>query len=292
MGYSLLGEDGEGMSSMREIRTRIKSVNNTAQITRAMQLVASSKMQRAQENAVCLRPYMNSLGEMVGTLVRRAAKIRHPYLAKRDLHVYCVLVITTDRGLCGALNQNLLKLLSEFSKDTHFVVVGHNGLQALRQTTYPVLGQFLFPDNVTSTYVDEMAAFLWNLFESKTVDAIEVLFQQFKNTMTQTPIRRPLLPLSHSTDNGGGMDAILPLVEPGVRQVADRLFPFFFKQILSQVLLEAKASEHSSRMMAMKAATDNAETLIEECRRAFNKARQAGITNEILEITSSRQSST
>jgi F-type H+-transporting ATPase subunit gamma len=281
------------MGGTREIRTRIRSVQNTAQITRAMQLVASSKMQKAQENAVCLRAYMSELGEMADALVRRAAKIRHPYLEKREIRIPCVVVITTDRGLCGALNQNLLKLLAE--TPAHLVVVGHKGQQLLRQTSCPILGKFPFPDNITPAYIDELAAFLWNLFERKTVDSIEVLFQHFKNTMTQVSTRRPLLPLSSPMDElasgTDGSNTRSPLVEPSVRRMADRFFPLFFKRILNQVLMEAKASEHSSRMMAMKAATDNAEALIEECRLAFNKARQAGITQEILEITSSRQSS-
>ncbi|MDR1665857.1 MAG: ATP synthase F1 subunit gamma [Puniceicoccales bacterium] len=290
------------MGGIREIRTRIKAVRSTAQITRAMQLVASSKMKKAQDNATSHRPYTLRLMEM-GDALRQfleEKKIRHPFYHPRPVKTRGILWITTERGLCGSLNQNLIKSMEPDSIKTELIVVGQKGMSFTNRIPYPILGRFPFPDTLPSSYVDELVEFLVHRFEEGEMDVVDVLFSQFKNTLVQTPSWRTLLPLQDLSREREDFytQFYLPrppedprplLLESDLYSLVKALSRLLLREKLHHLLLEAKASEHSARMVAMKSATDNAENLMEELQLAFNKLRQAGITQEILELTAGQQ---
>lgn len=291
------------MKGMREIRTRIRAVKNTAQITRAMQLVASSKMKKAQDNALGSRTYAYELAGLLHVLTQQVnwQGFHHPFLTAREVKHRGVLLITSDKGLCGSLNQNLLKETLLFPSDTRFVAVGRKGLNFLSRVQADVLGNFSCPDTVTFKMVQEVVHFLVDAFQSKKIDTVEVLFPRFKNTLVQEAVVRRLLPmtdleteLKHLYEWMGiqnlsaETDTCDFIIEPDGATIFGRLPLLFLKKTLYQILLEAKASEHSARMVAMKSATDNAESLMQDLQLEYNKARQAGITQEIVEIAASQ----
>lgn len=291
------------MKGMREIRTRIKAVKNTAQITRAMELVASSKMKKAQDCALGSRTYAYELAELLHGLARQVSwdKVQHPFFLERDIKHHGILLITPDKGLCGSLNQNLLRLVNQFPQDSRYICVGQKGVQFISRTHADLLAHFTCPDAVSFKNVQTLVHFLVEAYNNKTIDSVEVVFPRFKNTLVQEPVVRRLLPmtnfeeeLQHLYDWMGIDRSKLQnddrefIMEPDGKTILEHLPLLFLKKTLYQILLEAKASEHSARMVAMKAATDNAETLISDLQLEYNKARQASITQEIVEITASQ----
>ena len=291
------------MKGMREIRTRIRAVKSTAQITRAMELVASSKMKKAQDSALGSRFYAFELADLLLALTKQISlsSIKHPFLKARKVEHRGVLLITPDKGLCGSLNQNLTKAALQFPKETRFVAMGQKGVQFLSRIRADVLGHFTCPDVITFKQVQEVVLFLVDAYESGKIDTVEVLFPRFKNTLVQETVVRRLLPMTDFESelerlcNWMGADKCPVnkddrdfIIEPTPKAVLEKLPLLFLKKTLYQILLEAKASEHSARMVAMKGATDNAESLIQDLQLEYNKARQAGITQEIVEITASQ----
>lgn len=282
---------------LREIRNRIKSVKSTGQITRAMQLVASSKMKRAQDAARAGRAYAELLGEILDTAQAKVGEFSHPLLTKREVKVRGILLVTPDKGMAGALNGNLIRLAAE-QKDAVFVCIGRKGAQALARSGRKVLADFPVTDRAGFNEVRPAAEYLLKAFTEGTVDTVEVLFAHFKNTMVQTPRVQQLLPADSLVAQSRAFRAKLGLPEPKVEEdERDMLFEpspaailaqlpaLFFKQAVHQAVLESKASEFSARMVAMKAATDNAKKIGAALSLEYNKARQAAITQEILELT-------
>jgi F-type H+-transporting ATPase subunit gamma len=282
---------------LREIRNRIKSVKSTGQITRAMQLVASSKMKRAQDAARAGRAYAELLGEILDTAQAKVGEFSHPLLTKRDVKVRGILLVTPDKGMAGALNGNLIRLAAE-QKDAVFVCIGRKGAQALARSGRKVLADFPVTDRATFNEVRPAAEYLLKAFTEGTVDTVEVLFAHFKNTMVQTPRVQQLLPADSLVNQAREFRAKLGLPEPKIEEderdmlfepsaaaILSQLPALFFKQAVHQAVLESKASEFSARMVAMKAATDNAKKIGAALSLEYNKARQAAITQEILELT-------
>ena len=282
---------------LREIRNRIKSVKSTGQITRAMQLVASSKMKRAQDAARAGRAYAELLGEILDTAQAKVGEFSHPLLTKRDVKVRGILLVTPDKGMAGALNGNLIRLAAE-QKDAVFVCIGRKGAQALARSGRKVLADFPVTDRATFNEVRPAAEYLLKAFTEGTVDTVEVLFAHFKNTMVQTPRVQQLLPADSLVNQAREFRAKLGLPEPKIEaderdmifepspaEILNQLPALFFKQAVHQAVLESKASEFSARMVAMKAATDNAKKIGAALSLEYNKARQAAITQEILELT-------
>ena len=282
---------------LREIRNRIKSVKSTGQITRAMQLVASSKMKRAQDSARAGRAYAELLGEILDTAQSKVGEFSHPLLTKRDVKVRGILLVTPDKGMAGALNGNLIRLAAE-QKDAVFVCIGRKGAQALARSGRKVLADFPVTDRANFSEVRPAAEYLIKAFTEGTVDTVEVLFAHFKNTMVQTPRVQQLLPADTLVNPAREFRAKLGLPEPKIEDderdmlfepsaaaILNELPALFFKQAVHQAVLESKASEFSSRMVAMKAATDNAKKISAALSLEYNKARQAAITQEILELT-------
>ena len=282
---------------LREIRNRIKSVKSTGQITRAMQLVASSKMKRAQDSARAGRAYAELLGEILDTAQSKVGEFSHPLLTKRDVKVRGILLVTPDKGMAGALNGNLIRLAAE-QKEAVFVCIGRKGAQALARSGRKVLADFPVTDRATFNEVRPAAEYLIKAFTEGTVDTVEVLFAHFKNTMVQTPRVQQLLPADSLVNQAREFRAKLGLPEPKIEDderdmlfepsaaaILNELPALFFKQAVHQAVLESKASEFSARMVAMKAATDNAKKISAALSLEYNKARQAAITQEILELT-------
>ena len=282
---------------LREIRNRIKSVKSTGQITRAMQLVASSKMKRAQDSARAGRAYAELLGEILDTAQAKVGEFSHPLLTKREVKVRGILLVTPDKGMAGALNGNLIRLAAE-QKDAVFVCIGRKGAQALARSGRKVLADFPVTDRATFNEVRPAAEYLIKAFTEGTVDTVEVLFAHFKNTMVQTPRVQQLLPADTLVNQAREFRAKLGLPEPKIEDderdmlfepsaaaILNELPALFFKQAVHQAVLESKASEFSARMVAMKAATDNAKKIGAALSLEYNKARQAAITQEILELT-------
>jgi len=289
------------MASTRDIRRRIKSVKNTRQITKAMELVAASKMKKAQSVAIAGRAYAQLMSEMLGALGDRVEESQHPFLAQRTVKTRGIILVTTDKGLCGPLNANLFKLVTDIKGPAKFAVIGRKGSQFLARTRRDLLADFQVNDRVPFNDVKVVAEFMVKQYLEGVVDTVEIIFPRFKNTLMQVPTVMPLLPLSSVTAmiadlrSAGGHIAPAAksggnqmLFEPNAATVLEALLPLYVNREIYQQVLDAKASEHSARMVAMKTAKDNATKLLGDLTLEYNKARQAGITQEILEIAAAQ----
>jgi len=287
------------MASTRDIRRRIKSVKNTSQITKAMQMVASSKMQRAQQAAVRGRPFAELANTVMDRATDGAVDFTHPLLEEREVHKRALIVVSTDKGLCGALNANLLREVTRYDTNTtQFIAVGRKAAQFLARTKRRLVAEFTYRDTPTFGECQSIAKCARDLFTGHEVDQVEILYSRFINTLSQTPEAKLLLPLNREEGLQAGIGkeagarektdtiSVQYLFEPSPAAVIERLMSVFLDFQIAQVLLEAKASEHSARMVAMKNATDNAQQLIKDLTLDYNKLRQANITKELLEISS------
>ena len=282
------------MASTRDIRRRIKSVKNTRQITKAMELVAASNMKKAQAAALAGRPYAQLMASMLGALAPYVDEAMHPFLARREVKTRGILLVTTDKGLCGPLNANLFKLVMDIKSPAKFAVIGRKGAQFLARTRRDLLADFQVHDRVPFAEVKVAIEFMVQRYLDGEIDTLEVIYPRFKNTLVQESVVRPVLPLASvaeftralQTETGvhANADARQMLFEPDPRDVLDALLPFYVNRFIYQLVLSAKASEHSARMVAMKTAKDNATKLLGDLTLEYNKARQAAITQEILEI--------
>ncbi|MEY2410339.1 MAG: F-type H+-transporting ATPase subunit gamma [Verrucomicrobiota bacterium] len=291
------------MPSTRDIRRRIKSVKNTAQITKAMQMVASAKMRKAQMSAIAGRPYADLMTQVLDAVAGNTGDFFNPLMEVREVKRRAVIVVSTDKGLCGALNTNLLREAAKLDKETTtFVTAGRKASQFIARTRRTLAAEFTYKDNPAFVEARAISKFAQELFVSGKVDQVDILFSDFVNVMTQKPELRSFLPIGDiesvraSLHGGSGGSAKTAagavgstteyLFEPDAGQVFDSLLPHYLNYQVFQVLLEAKASEHSARMVAMKSATDNARQMIKDLTLEYNKLRQANITRELLEITS------
>jgi len=282
------------MASTRDIRRRIKSVKNTRQITKAMELVAASKMKKAQGLALAGRPYAQLMSRMLAALANRVEESLHPFLVKREVKTRGILLITTDKGLCGPLNANLFKLVLEIKGPAKFVAIGRKGAQFLARTKRDIVADFTVSDRVQFSEVKPVVEMMMQMYLDGKIDTLEIIYPRYKNTLVQEPLIRPLLPLASvrefvsalNVEHGGGktVDDRVMLFEPSAHSVLEALLPFYVNRYVFQLVLSAKASEHSARMVAMKTAKDNATKLLGDLTLEYNKARQAAITQEILEI--------
>jgi F-type H+-transporting ATPase subunit gamma len=284
------------MPSTRDIRRRIKSVKNTAQITKAMQMVAASKMRKAQLAALAGRPYANLMNEVLSALVANGKDFSHPLVEQREVQKRCVIVVSTDKGLCGGLNSSLMREAAKFPPDTDYITAGRKASQFIARTKRPLVAEFTYKDIPSFAEARAISKFARDLYLKGEVDQVEILFTNFVSTLVQKPEVRQLLPISEVAPVQAGMGAdkagSLPgqtgefLFEPNQEHVLAALLPHSLNFQIYQILLEAKASEHSARMVAMKNATDNALQFIKDLTLEYNKLRQANITKELLEIAS------
>ena len=288
------------MPSTRDIRRRIKSVKNTAQITKAMQMVASSKMRKAQLAALAGRPYAKLMNQVMGNVVADAAEFSHPLMQKREVRKRAVILITTDKGLCGALNSNITREAGKLDKNTTvYVCAGKKGAQFISRAKRNLAAEFTYKDAPLFAEARAISRFAQELFLKGEVDSVEILFTNFVSTLVQKPESKQFLPIiklegvvagvhGHETSVALEKSGVEYQFEPGADKVLGELLPHALNFQVYQILLEAKASEHSSRMVAMKNATDNAKQLIKDLTLEYNKLRQANITKELLEITTAQ----
>jgi F-type H+-transporting ATPase subunit gamma len=297
------------MANLRDIRRRIKSVKNTSQITKAMQMVAATKMRRAQQAAIVLRPYTSRLDDLAGHLYANIGKdeISHALLQKRQISgKTAVIVITSEKGLCGPLNTNLLRdVLKTDHPSKIYISVGRKGRQVLARLKKNLLADFELKDTPTFAESKVISRFVLEKYEQNQFDAVEIYYNRFVNTLSQVPTLYPLVPIGSSVlevaqaigeaeraerlqkrASGKASEIITYNFEPEADVLLGNLLPYYVHIELFGKILESRASEHSARMVAMKSATDNAKQLVKDLTLEYNKARQAAITNEILEIAS------
>ncbi|HEV3253176.1 MAG TPA: ATP synthase F1 subunit gamma [Candidatus Acidoferrales bacterium] len=301
------------MPTLVDFRRRIRSVKNTQQITRAMKFVAAARLRRSQEGVFAARPYAREILRVLRSAVARMEEPVHPLLERRPEERLLVLVLTGDRGLCGAFNSNVLKRAAEFFREhaaqkLDVIAIGKKGRDALRKKRAHLVGEYL---NVTVSVefreAKEIAGRIAELYAKREVDAVYAVYNEFKSVLVQRLCAERLLPIASEVVTGKpqtaaetGHAAGLP-VDPGARgtellvdyiyeQPAEQIFrglvPRYLEAEIFRILLESSAAEHGARMAAMDSATNNAADLIEQVTLQMNKIRQAGITKELIEIVS------
>ena len=289
------------MPSTRDIRRRIKSVKNTAQITKAMQMVAAAKMRKAQQNALVGRPYAELMNEVLSYAAARTVSFEHPLMEARPVKKRAIILVSSDRGLCGGLNSNLFREVVKFDKNTTiYITAGRKSAQFVARTKRPLAAEFTYKDAPTFAEGRAISKFAQDLFLKGEADAVDILFSKFVSTLVQTPKVIPFLPVGKITAVTAGINAPAEELkqventvdtfefEPDEKTVLGALLPHSLNFQMHQILLEAKASEQSARMVAMKNATDNAKQIIKDLTLEYNKLRQANITKELLEITTAQ----
>jgi F-type H+-transporting ATPase subunit gamma len=281
------------VASQREIRRRIAAVKNIKQITRAMQFVAASKLKRAQDATLSARPYSQKIDELLADLAAVIGPDEHPLLARREGGKRLIVLITSDRGLAGPFNTNTIRFaaqeITQHSGDLAVVTVGRKGRDAMRRSRVPMEAQFEgFGDRPTFADVLPLARLITDDYLADKYARVDIIFSQFVSTLTQRPALDRLLPIEPAEDTEG-IPGNQFIFEPNPSAVLEQLLPRYVATRLFQAVLESKASEESSRMVAMRNATDNADDLIQDYTLAYNKVRQANITREMIEISSGAQ---
>lgn len=285
------------MPSERELRRRVRSVKNIQQVTRAMQLVAASRMRRAQAQVLASRPYEDRLRRVLHDLAPYADPEHSPLLVRRAVRRVGMVLITSDRGLVGALNVNVIRTAVRFAQerpDAAFIAVGRKGVSAVRRLRLPLAAEFAgLGDRPTTLETGPVSLVAQQEFLAERFDEVHLVFPQFINTLRQVPTVRRILPFRPQQDeSAAGPRGAQPagrlqyLFEPDPETVLNAVLPRLIEVSVYQAILEAKASEQSARMVAMRNATDAAGDLIDEITLAANNARQNRITKEMLEIAS------
>lgn len=277
------------MANLKEIRNRISSVSSTMQITSAMKMVSAAKLKKAQDAITTMRPYAEKLTQLLQDLSASIeGDIAGRYSEQREIQNVLVVVITSNRGLCGAFNSNVIKevnmlLNTEFKgKKVDLLTIGKKGNDIFRKNNNILKNESQVFDNLTYENVATIAQYIMNLFVEAKYDVVKVVYNQFKNAATQVVIKEQLLPIvSHSQTEQVASDYIF---EPSKEQIIAELIPRMLKTQLFKAVRDSFAAEHGARMTAMHKATDNATALRNQLKLTYNKARQAAITGEILEI--------
>ena len=284
------------MASLKEIRAKVASIKSTQKITRAMQMVAASKMRRAQERMQLGRPYADSMRRVVSHLVKASPDYKHPYLVPRAVNRVGYIVVSSDRGLAGGLNINLFKKLMQHVKqqksqsvETRFAVIGQKGVSFFKTFGGTVIAaETHYGDNPSFEQLSVPVQVMLDAYNRGEIDEIYMVYNEFVNAMTQNPSVQRLLPITAESLVDETMEnreySWDYIYEPTTKELLDGLMGRYVESIVYQGVVENIASEQSARMVAMKAATDNAGNLINELQLVYNKLRQAAITREISEI--------
>ena len=281
------------MATLRDIRRRIRSVQSTQKITRAMKLVAAAKLRRAQERILAARPYANKMGELLGNLVTAAGDgdgAAHPLLERRQGPRRQVVIITADRGLAGAFNSNVIRhalgLIREAAQaDVTLVVVGRKARDFYRRRQWTLKRHLVgFWDRLAFGHAQELADFFMQQYLDGEVDEVHLVYNEFRSVAVQRPVRQQLLPLPRAEGAEGGQAAADYIYEPGPQAILGDLLPRHVRIQVFRALMESLAGEYGARMTAMEAATKNAAEMIDVLTIQYNKARQEKITKELLDI--------
>ena len=281
------------MAGSKEIRTKIKSVENTRKITRAMEMVAASKMRKAQERMRAARPYAEKIRQVAAHLSRANPEYKHPFLVKRDvIKNVAVIIITSDKGLCGGLNTNILRLvvarMKEWegeNKGISICAIGNKGFGFMSRIGAKVKSHMIGLGDIP--HIENLIGavkVMLDAYNAGEIDAIYISYNGFVNTMKQEPRMEQLLPLSSESLEPANDSTWDYIYEPDAKVVVDELLVRYIESLVYNAVTENQASEQSARMVAMKAASDNAKEVIGELKLIYNKARQAAITKEISEI--------
>lgn len=281
------------MAGGKEIKTKIGSIKNTQKITNAMEMVAASKMKRAQERMEQSRPYADAIRSVIGHIAQGDLDFTHPYLIEREVKRVGYIVISTDRGLCGGLNANefkaVLRDVQQWDKqgvEVNFAAVGSKATAFFKRVAGSLTSQASgLGDKPSVNDVIGTVAVMLEAFDKGTIDRLYLVYNRFENTMTQEPVINQLLPLPKS-DSAKRDHAWDYIYEPDAKSILETLIKRFIESQVYQGVVDNAASEQAARMVAMKAATDNAGDIIDDLQLVYNKARQAAITQEISEIVS------
>lgn len=299
------------MASLRDLRSRISSVKNTQQVTRAMKMVAAAKLRRAQENIFKTRPYAYKISEIIARLKDRLDHSEHPLFQEReDVNNVLLVIVTADRGLAGGFNANVIKRAEEEIRETYsqhqeegrlfLLCVGKKGHEHFSHRGYQLVGDFrgVF-DKLSFNRADEISSVAEEGFMEGKWDEVHLVYNEFKNTISQNRIVEPFLPipaerfltpvmeseLSHLEEEDHQFENDM-IYEPGVHGILDMLVPRFLNYKIWRILLDSNAAEQGARMVAMDNATNNANDLLKDLKLKYNRARQDAITKELIEITS------
>lgn len=282
------------MNSPRDLRRRIRSIGSTAQITKAMQMVAASKMRKAQLAALAGRPFVQVLYRIQREATTRMRDFSHPLLQRREVRRRAIILIGADKGLCGALNSNLFRMAAEFDvPSTLFITAGRRAAQFIARSNRQLVAEFAYGDTPQFSEARAIAVFARSLFLKGEVDQVQIVATRFVNTLTQHPLCLEFLPVGEiramripgvRSEEDLAADTTESVFEPSPEFVLSYLLSHYLDIYIYQVLLNAKASEQSARMVSMKNATDSAESLIKDLTLEYNGLRQGNITRELLEI--------
>lgn len=304
------------MAQIREIKRRIKSINNTAKVTHAMELVAAAKMRKSQEKALLSRPYTNTLNEVLLEVRSKARESTHTLLMEKEAQASLIIMITTDRGLVGGLNINLIREFMAHPRgevksspglhpggvtQTKFVIVGKKGLNFGSKTAGDILASFGSDMESPLALARTLTKIAIDSYIGSQVNSVKILYPHFESTIKQVPTITRILPIEFEaaddthprgeikpTSKSHPGDGVDLLFEPSADHILENILPHYVMTLIYQALLEAKASEHSARMVAMKNATDAANDLVDDLTLTYNQARQEAITRELLDIVTAQ----
>lgn len=274
----------------RDIKRRIRGISNTKQITKAMELVSSAKLKRARERLERSRPYYETVLHNIGEILATTGNMKHPLLDTREVKSSLYIVIAADRGLAGGYNGGVIRLaekrIREQNKDAKIIVVGSKARDYFTKRHYNVVGQFVgISEEPQFSDAREIGSLAMDLYKNKEVDEINLVYTTFKGTISQVPNVIKLLPSNEVSGEKKERRTITEF-EPSPEEVLGYLIPKYIQSSIYGALIEASSSEQAARRVAMEAATDNAEEMIDELNISYNRARQAAITMEITEIVS------
>jgi F-type H+-transporting ATPase subunit gamma len=281
------------MATLRDIQRRIRSVQSTQKITRAMKLVAAAKLRRAQERVVASRPYASKMAELLGNLVSGADTgdgAAHPLLEQREGPRRQIVIITADKGLAGAFNSNVIRRSLEFVRASNatevtLVVVGRKARDFYRRRSWSIKRDMIgFWDRLAYSHASELADYLMQQYLDGVVDEVHLIYNEFRSVAVQRPVREQLLPIPRGAEAEGATETVDYIYEPGPDQILGDLLPRHVRMQVYRALMESLAGEYGARMTAMEAATKNAEEMIDILTIQYNKARQEKITKELLDI--------
>jgi F-type H+-transporting ATPase subunit gamma len=276
------------MATLRDIQRRIRSVQSTQKITRAMKLVAAAKLRRAQERIVSARPYASKMAELLGNLVSGSDEAAHPLLEQREGPRRQIVVITADKGLAGAFNSNIIRRSLELIRESSaaeltLVVVGRKARDFYRRRPYTIKHDLIgFWDRLAYSHACELADFFMQQYLAGEVDEVWLLYNEFRSVAVQRPVRMQLLPIPKTEEHAA--ETVDYIYEPGPEEILGELLPRHVRMQVYRALMESAAGEHGARMTAMEAATTNAKEMIDVLTIQYNKARQEKITKELLDI--------
>ncbi|RJP15278.1 MAG: ATP synthase F1 subunit gamma [Candidatus Abyssobacteria bacterium SURF_5] len=278
------------MANTREIRNRIRSVKNIQQITRAMEMVAASKLKRAEDQVKSAVPYADKLRAMMSDVAKSVSGISHPLLVQRPVERTCLVLVTSDKGLCGAYNANIINKAMEYirslkKESVRLVIIGKKANEFFKKRPYEILKYWPFPGrDIEVSFVQEVTRYLSEAYERSEFDQVVLFYTRFKSAILTFPTQAQLLPIEHAEpQEKAGMSALY-IFEPSAEGLMQKLLPKYLQNQIYLALVQAAASEQGNRMVSMRNATDNADEMIRTLTLNYNKVRQASITREILEV--------